>query len=288
MVSTGGQKQQCRTLRHKHGNVSLVSYLSDISPALTLTRILQSFFERQLKQLVASSPVPLQVTYEDPSLPSGKSRQTFCTPNAGEGTFTNITLRISSPVFYTRLLNYTNTADALYYEGIITNEMNRTVTISDSGLLSLLRNRKPDESENERMGWLDNLRWDILRRVRCPPASPNYPDVEGNTGEKEKNLGLSELDHFVKYNCPPLDGYMYRKSVMRHFLSQRLAFGHEEVLTFLDFLTRIILGIFCATILLWNIKEGKKGLKPDSVVVAAAVVATAWGTHVYGLLKDLL
>ncbi|KAK5013201.1 hypothetical protein LTR60_003992, partial [Cryomyces antarcticus] len=155
-----------------------------------------------------------------------------------------LNIKILSPAFYSRFVHYAHTSEAFDRECLCTDEKNQTVSVSDARLLNnLLSTGKPPVSAALPTYLFDGLRWDMMRRLRCPPAAPAYPPPlisDANTAVKDiRSLALSPVDRFVRDHCA--DAWLYRRKVTELFLAQRFAFGFTVVVGAADLLFRLLL-----------------------------------------------
>jgi hypothetical protein len=93
--------------------------------------------------------------------------------------------------------------------------------------------------------YLDKLRWDILRKLRCAPANPAYPMSTPNkveyTVKDVRCLPFSELDQYVLSIFDAECAAKYRKTVTKLFMAQRFGLGFAETIGLLDALIRSLL-----------------------------------------------
>lgn len=212
-----------------------------------MRRILESYFRRWLSFLVVNCDSPVKVVYR-PAPGLGSSVE-LCS-QYGSDTRPQMEIDVTSPAFYTRFVHYAHSTEAFDREFLCTDNRNRTITVSDPRLLTLVfapeDQHLADGSHVD--GMLESLRWAFLRNVRCPPASGAYPEVKKTVsalGEDIRPKPYSSLDRFVMNRCS--DAALYRRTATKLFLSQKWFFGLDLVVTGLDVILR-----FCMLKLVWS------------------------------------
>ncbi|ORY08338.1 hypothetical protein BCR34DRAFT_589999 [Clohesyomyces aquaticus] len=231
---------------------------------------LQDAFESHLKHLVQHAMEPLHVMYIT-CIPGRPRVELAPNPTTTDetGNVKRLEIRVLSPVFYTRFVHYAHTREALDREGIFTDEKNRTIWISHPELLhSLLPHLKSKSSaENPRSiqrNYFAEKRWTLLRKLRCPPAEPVYPTIPKPLEGEVHDIcprSFSDLDAFVRGAQTDDDAAIYRRTVTKVFLAQRIAFGFVEVLDAIDFLLRTILAyIACRIMADWSVEVQENGI----------------------------
>jgi hypothetical protein len=157
-------------------------------------------------------------------------------------------IRVLTPAFYSRFVHYAHTSEAFDRECIFTDEKNRTLWISRPELLPLLLNRSvaaEDQPPLVTRGYFDELRWNILKKLRCAPAIPAYSSSSSYnpalTTEDVQALPYSEFDQYVRNRCPRAQARKYRRTITKLFLAQRLCFGFAQIVRLLDLIVRLLL-----------------------------------------------
>lgn len=164
-------------------------------------------------------------------------------------------IRVLTPAFYSRFVHYAFTSEAFDRERIFTDEKNRTLWISHPQLLPALLNKRDSaiaddaveaECSSHLRSHLDELRWKLLRKLRCAPAAPAYAvstpsKAEFTTTEDVRSLPDSALDQFVRISRNKDIAGEYRRIVTKLFLAERFGFGFAEVLGMMDLLVRTTL-----------------------------------------------
>lgn len=170
-------------------------------------------------------------------------------------------IRVLTPAFYPRFVHYAHTSEALDRECVFTDEKNRTLWVSRPELLPFLldKSRSPEGQEWPKVNrtWLDELRWDVMRKLRCAPAPPAY-DVpsSGNVQvsvEDIRSSPFSGLDEHARSLRAHQPVGQYRRIVTKLFLAQRFSFGFTEIIGIVDLLVRpslTCLGLF--QLIIWR------------------------------------
>lgn len=157
---------------------------------------------------------------------------------------------VLTPAFYSRLVHYTYTSEAIDRECVFTDVRNRTLWLCRPKLLSfLLSDRSSICIEGENMApvkrsYFGELRWMLLRKLRCPPPDPAYsvtPQSSNMQVDDIRSRPYSELDQFVRSHVGQKHAGKYRRAVTKLFLAQRFCFGFSEVIDLVDLLLRILL-----------------------------------------------
>jgi hypothetical protein len=210
-------------------------------------------FEEYLYLLVQESQEPVHISL-DTAIPTKPIIEltTWQVPATQGGRYREpkkLNIRVLTPAFYSRFVHYAYTSEAFDRESIFTDERNRTLWISQPHLLPLLLNKSTSveakEYPNVKRSFLDELRWNLLRKLRCAPASPPYavftPSKAEFMTEDVRALPFSELDQYmrsVRGSSVPVE---YRRIVTKFFLAQRFGFGFAEVLGMVDRVVRVLL-----------------------------------------------
>lgn len=206
----------------------------------------------------------------------------------------NLDIRVLTGAFYSRFVHYSHTSEAFDRECLFTDEKNRTLWISQPDLLPKLLPKRALEDLKEqeqfvKRDYLGELRWTLLRKLRCPPADPAYPISPKSARfdiDDIRDHSFSELDRFVRGPAGMRNAGQYRRAVTKLFLAQRYALGFTEVIDLFDFCLRAMFCWIGASMLLAHIQAA------DSNVDGLYGVFNWWSTgaavglcHVYGLLK---
>jgi hypothetical protein len=200
-------------------------------------------------------PNPISVAYRSCLDPSPRI---YRSQNNRLGAETKkLEMRVLSPAFFSRFIHYIHTSEAFDRESIFTDERNRTILISPLISLALLLSSSEEAAMRQnRTNWLDCIRWDIHKRLRCAPAKPTYSET-ARKAEDIRPKNSSSLDRFVRDSCE--DAWVYRRQCIRLFLAQRFFFGFAGLVDVCDILFRMFLVVFAVRLTLSN--EGS-GLEP--------------------------
>ncbi|KAF2683104.1 DUF1365-domain-containing protein [Lentithecium fluviatile CBS 122367] len=277
---------------------------SSIGRAPTPTEVtLQKIFQEYLKYLVNTVPEPFSLNYQT-AIPDNP-HQTITTPHQcdRDRNVNNLDIRITTPAFYSRFVHYAHTSEAFDRECLFTDGKNRTLWISQPELLPLLLPKSGSgdthtntSNEKAERGHLDELRWTILRKLRCPPAEPAYvvtPKSDTFDIGDIRTMQYSELDHFMRGPGGRAFARDYRRMVTNIFLAQRFALGFMEVIDLLDFGVRAVLcWVGAKKVSLWEGSfehTGKKSQWRGNGAVEwcwmSGMAVYISSCHLYGLLK---
>jgi hypothetical protein len=219
--------------------------LADIFSAL------YKWFKRYLSTLIHQSEEPFNILLHT-AIPEEPIERLATTFRLGRNRrLKELEIRVLTPAFYSRFAHYAYTSEAFDRECIFTDEKNRTLWISRPELLPLLMTKSAEaEAEAEdrlsmvTRGYLDELRWEILKKLRCAPARSAYgassPSNPALTTEDVRSLPYSELDQCAK-NRPRTESSRYRRMVTKLFIAQRLGFGVTKIIGLLDLIVRFLL-----------------------------------------------
>jgi hypothetical protein len=206
-------------------------------------------FKEYLSLLLEQSPQPFHITLQtaipyEPIATIAPARVPGHNRAAKE-----IEMHILTPAFYSRFVHYAYTSEAFDRECLFTDEKNRTLWISRPELLHVLLHG-PSVSEtkyesNVKRSYVDELRWNMLRRLRCAPALPPYavstPSNAELTMEDVRSLPFSGMDQCIRSFHGNAQAGAYRRTVTKLFLAQRFASGYIEVIWLFDLLVRVLL-----------------------------------------------
>ncbi|KAK3709109.1 hypothetical protein LTR37_011088 [Vermiconidia calcicola] len=253
-------------------------------------RQLESYFRQFLEDAVSRAEKPLRVIYEPPHL-GGGGEVVLYSPGFTyeEDQQRTLTLQITSPAFYSRFVHYAHAKEAFDREGIATNEKNRTLIVESPHLLPVLLGGMGEirrhQQELPRQS-LDNIRWALLRRLRCAPPPASYPETSAYNISDIRSFGDSELDVFVKSRNE--DAASYRRLVTQVFLATRLAFGTPALISALDWLLRA--SFVLAVMVYCDHSNHVDVLRPrnfgdDDIWTVMNTLALANGVHIWNFVK---
>jgi len=207
-------------------------------------------FSHYLTMLVDQTAVPFCITLKT-SIPWSKTDRIITWgEDDANSRMKNIEIRVLTPAFYSRLVHYTYTSEAVDRECIFTDERNRTLWICRPQLLPLLLSeRLPLWAKDKKVlaverSYLDETRWLLLKKLRCAPADPAYsvtPKSPTSTVNDIRPRPYSELDEFVRSVKGQQYAGEYRRAVTKLFLAQRFCFGYSEVVSLVDLILRVSL-----------------------------------------------
>jgi hypothetical protein len=150
-------------------------------------------------------------------------------------------IEVLSPAFFSRLTHYSTLETAFEYEGFSALKESRTVQISSKyALHSLLGDESTLASLPISLTFANRLQWNVLKYLRQAPSSLPY-SKGASLLPADQAAGISSLDAFVASNC--IDSWLYRRSLTRLFLAQRVCLGLTSLIDLSDFTIRAILTI---------------------------------------------
>lgn len=213
--------------------------------------ILHKAFSAYLHELVAQTEETFCITFRAgiPNVPveiiTTKRGPTPARP------IRNLEIRVLTPAFYSRLVHYAYTSEAIDRECVFTDERNRTLWLCRPQLLPLLllskSSLKSTDTEHgvAKRNYLDELRWGLLKRLRCAPPDPVYSATPQSLSVNDiRSRPFSELDSFVRSEKGSVFSEQYRRTVTKIFLAQRFALGFSETVGSLDLLIGVLLSYF--------------------------------------------
>jgi hypothetical protein len=202
----------------------------------------------------------------------------------------NLEIRVLTPAFYSRFVHYAYTSEAFDRECIFTEEKNRTLWISRPALLPLLLNKPSSSSASSGSivwrGYLDELRWTILRKLRCAPAISAYP-VSSPSGIEFaaadiRTLPFSDMDLFVRSSSGRAYAGAYRRCVTKLFLARRLGLGFADIPGPLDMIVRLLLCYLgAAQLMAWS----HQAQDSEVVTCVGRVIREGWSPCLLELRK---
>jgi len=190
---------------------------------------------------------------------------------------------VSSPAFYSRFVHYDDVAEALDRESSRAETKNRTISVVNASLLTILYASETKctsklASTEKMLTRSDAIRWDLLRRLRCPPKAVAYP--EAHVGASQKNefraQKFSALDAYVIRYCK--DAAQYRRTATELFLAQRWCWGLTFLSTGVDVLIRFL-------VLKWTLTNAFDMLHTSNVMSVMVRILCVNAIHVWGVAK---
>jgi len=257
-------------------------------------RVLETYFRGFLQHSVEQSKHALRVEYRPAHAIDDGS--TMYSPNFTfkEDRESISTLEVLSPAFYSRFVHYAHTKEAFDRECLTTDVKNRTISIGNAHLLShILGQGGPDK--NGSRGFIESLRWNVLKRLRCPPAESSYPHnvaVDPSYQVTDiRSIRDSDLDRFVRYHCTDPD--LYRTIATRLFLAQRYFLGIPILVSAMDVALRIAFTLIAIHLCyLWRDVDivrprslGRKDLSSEDIPTFATLLLLANFCHIWAMIK---
>lgn len=230
-----------------------------------------NIFKHYLTNLIRESRVPLSVTFYTAIPDMLVQTLTSDEQPQHDQEVRDLEIRVLTPAFYSRFVHYAYTSEAFDRECIFTDEKNRTAWISRPGLLPLLLSKPGSSSTSDesvmKRTYLDELRWSILRKLRCAPAVAAYSETSPSGAEFAaadiRSLPFSDMDQFVRSSAGRAYAGTYRRCVTKLFLAQWLGLGFADISGPLDMLVRVLLCYLgAAQLMTWSHQA------QDSVLVA--------------------
>ena len=205
--------------------------------------VIEELFRHFMKDIVAHTEVSIRLIYS-PAHGHGEDL-TICSPRFTREKDDDRTLKLNvlSPAFYSRYLHYAHAKKAFDRECLATNEKNRTVIVDNAHLLPIflqgMHGRR--KAYLSKLSALEQLRWSIMKRLRCPPPAQSYPSDSRRDSDYHvpdiRPFGASELEDFVQRRSD--DAVRYRRVATKLFLAERFAFGASTLVSAIDWLLRM-------------------------------------------------
>lgn len=277
------QKQRCKT-----ANACALT-IADCS------RLINKVFKQYLFELVHDKEENFNITLQT-SIPAAPSGVIMTTHRPGHNpNVHNLELRVLTPAFYSRFVHYTYTSEAIDRECVFTDEKNRTLWICRPQLLPLLLSERSSIPLDDQVqplvkrSYLDELRWSLLRRLRCAPADPAYSMTPKSASFKIDDIrsrSFSELDNFVRSFRGNKHAAEYRRAVTKLFLAQRYFLGFPEIVGLFDLTVRVVLCFLGASQFgkLFDVPMSQMSIEKDWRPMLSAISAVL-ACHAYQMLK---
>ncbi|KAI6089975.1 hypothetical protein F4821DRAFT_45771 [Hypoxylon rubiginosum] len=205
---------------------------------------LEPLFRRYLKHLVEQSPGPLVVRY----IPSGiagaqaetmKSSQARKAPN----TAAEMDFKVLTPAFYSRFVYYAHDFEAIFCE---LNE-NNTIWVSKPELLPKLVIKKQPPPLLQTTSYLDYGYFMAIKNMRQRPERIERPLTSSRAGtathsQKDiRGFRLSAMDGYVLAHEDKKARHVYRSSVLKLFVADRIAMGSVDILQLEHLVLKLLL-----------------------------------------------
>jgi hypothetical protein len=222
--------------------------------------LFERHFRNYLRHVVQTSPSALRVRYIPAGITYGEEETMVSNPlgNDSSQAFQDLEIHILTPLFYSRLIHYASLHDALLWE-----RHSATLSLSDPLLLSNL-DFSP-LSTGGVGGVKDNVLYNLIlnlkrrprviepladevvardEKVKGEPTALEYKGVKGfppkGEWEERSEKGLSGLDAWVLTSRSGEERGIYAKAVLGLIFTDRLGFGHSELLSLELFMLRVL------------------------------------------------
>ncbi|PIA89645.1 hypothetical protein CB0940_07644 [Cercospora beticola] len=259
-------------------------------------KALEQIFRDFLTQSVEHADRPLRVIYEPAHYDDEEIVLYSTNFTYKEDHDSTLTLKVISPAFYSRFLHYAHAKEAFDRECLFTDEKNRTVTIDGTpalpDLLHAMKHASQFTTEDTpRIGFLENIRWKLLRRLRCPAPAAAYPESLRKSTDEEytisdiRSFHFSEMDQYVRQSTHIAQ---YRRIVLKIFLAERFAMGIPGLIALWDITLRSCLILvsmwYCDNSAVWDILRARPFHREDFWISGFALLL-ANSVHFWSLIK---
>jgi len=210
-----------------------------------------------------------------------------CQKDEAERPERTLGINVVSPSFYSRFVHYAGVDEAFNREFLCTDSKNQTVSLLNAHLLPRLLPTKhnktqADHSSDRTRGWGAAIRWNLLRKLRCPPPGKAYPDpvreLSNLLSRKDvQPQNFSSMDNFIMRRGD--DEAVYKRAVTKLFIAQRFFYGLTPLVTGVDYIIRLCLSS-CALTTILAVKQ-----KDLSMTGGAQFVIGSCAIHLWALLK---
>ncbi|KAI1102085.1 hypothetical protein F4804DRAFT_278064 [Jackrogersella minutella] len=207
-------------------------------------RQLEPLFRRYLRHLVEQSPELLVVQYvpcgiADAPIETLTSTQAREDPSlAGKMEF-----KVLTPAFYPRFVHYAHDFEAIFCE---LNE-NSTIWVSKPELLPKLFIKKQPPLLIQIPSYLEYGYFKAIKDLRRRPERIERPLTSSQTGstahsqEDIRGFRLSSMDGYVLGHEDEKSRQMYRNSVLKLFIAERVALGSVDILELEYWILKLLL-----------------------------------------------
>lgn len=207
-------------------------------------RELEPLFRRYLKHLVEQSPEAVAVQY----VPCGIAEaqvETMLSAPAGENPtlVKNMEFKVLTPAFYSRFVYYAHDFEAMFCE---LNESN-TIWVSNPELLPKLVIKKQPPPLLQTASRLDYGYFTTIKNLRQRPERIERPltssqtDSATHTRKDIRGFRLSSMDGYVLAHEDSKSRRVYRNSVLKLFIADRIAMGSVDVLHLEHWILRLLI-----------------------------------------------
>lgn len=253
---------------------------------------LEEIFRAFLTHVVEHSNKALRVIYEPAHNEDGEIVLYSPGFTYEEAHTRTLTLKVLTPAFYSRFIHYAHAKEAFDRECLATDERNRTIVIEGAQALPILLDAMKESKQTDRRPrWLERQRWNLLRRLRCPPAAVSYPSHNGRADEEYvvtdiRSFRHSELDMFLRRQA--LDVEVYCRIAMKLFVAERLMFGMPALLTLCDWIIRAIMllaaMVYANHAVVYDVLRPRPFDRADAFTGSTALLL-ANSIHIWSLIK---
>lgn len=205
-------------------------------------RQLEPLFRRYLRHLVEEAPEPLVVQY----VPSGiadVSPEIMISVSARKdpSLAQEMELKVLTPVFYSRFVYYAHDFEAMFCE---LNE-NNTIWVSEPELLPKLVIKKQPPPLLQTASYLDYGYFAAIKNLRQRPERIERPLTSSQTGSTHsqkdiRGFRLSSMDGYVLAHEDTKARQIYRNSVMKLFIADKIAMGSVDLLQLEHWVFRLL------------------------------------------------
>ena len=284
------------TSEEKYGR-PVILYIQHL---LTFCRFLERRFRDFLKDQIRHSNIDTPVKYigsctdcrrEEIFLPATLQCRTAQADNLEE-----LSIKILTPAFYTRFVQYAHPSEFIDNELLAGEEKDRTFWVSKLDLTSRLFCRfkatEPVIEPSEPLKGLDRTRWAILKNLRTSSRRRSQKNRSNLTMKPAvrftdiRKFPLSPLDNFVIDHCTSADVRQYRRLVTKLLVANRIAFGLPSILDLGDIIIRSVSYKFAIHAIGGTLKWD--GHLPPSMFEIAMLVCFCNSMHIWAFVKYML
>ncbi|KAI0387049.1 hypothetical protein F5Y04DRAFT_75805 [Hypomontagnella monticulosa] len=205
---------------------------------------LEPLFRRYLKHLVDQSPEPVAVQYVPCGIAEARV-ETMISAIARENLtlIKNMEFKVLTPAFYSRFVYYAHDFEAIFCE---LNE-NNTIWVSNPELLPKLVIKKQPPPLLQTASRLDYSYFTAIKKLRQRPERIERPltssqsDTTTHTRQDIRGFRLSSMDGYVLSHEDSQSRRVYRGSVLKLFIADRIALGNVDVLHLEHWILRLLI-----------------------------------------------
>ncbi|KAL7623444.1 hypothetical protein AAE478_007126 [Parahypoxylon ruwenzoriense] len=204
---------------------------------------LEPLFRRYLRHLVEQSPIPLVVQYVPSGLPDAPSEiMTSALAEKDHNLAEKMEFKVLTPAFYSRFVCYAHDFEAIFSE---LNE-NNTIWVSKPELLPKLVIKKEPPPLLQTSSYLDYGYSTAIKKLRRRPERIERPLTSSQSGsthsqEDIRGFRISAMDGYVIAHEDSKARRVYRDSVLRLFIADRIAMGNVDILQLENWIFRLLL-----------------------------------------------